>query len=544
MNAFKAGVLLLVALFLASCNKTPQHLKVIPKDVTAAAAVDLKQIATKSVELKDFFSMDMLKKISGNDSTVEKIKNSGIDFTSPGYIFGDGPKGEAKAYVAISFAVSDASKLESTLKEAKKGVEVKEEGDYKYVADNSMVIFFNDKMGLFMASEGETDKIKSFAASILATTEENSLLKTNDKFSDLIKKGNDVGIFVNYERAMDLAKASNPFMPINFNYKETYMVAGINFENGQIATDYTMYSNKEMAEKYKDAYRANVSSDVQDATPGNVVAGMSIAINLKSVVSMLKDAKMIDENVDASIAMMLGTGFNLEYLLSTFSGDIVATANGLRTKDGMKYDFMTGNMVPSKEPAVDFAVSFGILDEAKLQTLLDTLSGKGMLQKSEGYYNIMGKFFVQKKKGALVIAGEEAFAKEYVSGKYAKLDGRAKELFSSNSAAFVADFSKVPGDVLDLISPQAKDYVSKMPLAGFEAYAPKPDGEVSTGKFLILFKDKDKNALLSVQQMIKDSEKYFPAPSSRSYEDVPADSAAYPVDTVAVAPEIMEEPME
>lgn len=525
---------------MVSCNKAPEHLKMIPKDVTAVAAIDFKQIAKKSVEFNDLFKLDTWKKITGNDSTFAKIQNSGIDLSTSAYIFGDGPKAGSQGYGAVAFAVKDAEKITATLKAEKNNIEVKEENGYKYAVDEKIAIVYNDKVGVLYIAETSADKLKSEAFAIIATTEENSLASSNDKFKDLIKKGSDIGIFVNYERAMDIAKTANPMAaPISINYKDMALIAGINFENGQIVTDYSIYSNKENAEKYKDAARANVSSDVQDAHPGNVIAAFAVALNLKTVVTVLQEQKLL-EGVDQNLEMMLGQGFNIEFFTTAFSGDILASVNGLRTKDGQKYDWETQQLVPSKEPAFDFAVTLGVADEAKVQSLLDVLATKGMLQKTDDSYSIMGKFFLAKKKGAITLAGEEAYGKDYVAGKTPKLDGRAKELIAGNSAVFIADFTKVPGDVLELIDPKAKEYVANMPLATIEMYSEKPSGEVSSGKVLVNFKNKDQNALISLQQMIKDSEKYIPAtPAPTAYAE---DSVSVQVDTTAA--EIIEEPVQ
>jgi hypothetical protein len=547
-NVFKTGLLVAVILFLVSCNKTPQHLKIIPKDAMAVAAVNMKSIASKSIEFKDFLSMDMLKKISGNDSTINQLKNSGIDFTSSAYVFGDGSKGNAKWYAALSFALSDVSKFEATVKSLKKDISINEDKGYKYATDQSMILIYNDKMGIVIGSDGEEAALKAKAFELMETADENSLLKSNAKFKELVEKGNDVGIFVNYERVMDIAKSQSPEMTMNVSYKDVIATAAINFENGQIATDYVMYSNKELTEKFKDLYRSSVSSDMQGVQPGNVIAGASVALNSKAIANLLKENKILDDETDSRLATILGSGITLDFLTSTFSGEFILSLNGIRTKEEMKYDYFSGNLVPSKAPSPDYAVSIGISNDAQAQVLLDTLVGKGFLTDTNKVYIVstpIGKLTMVKKKGALLILGEEAFATEYLAGKTEKLSGRPKELFAANASTFFLDISKIPGSALDLMGPKYKDFISTMPLAGVEAYFPKPEGETSTGKILVLFKDKEKNALISMQEMSKSYEKYFPTPPPSSYENQYVDTMqVMEPDTVAAAPEVLDEPME
>ncbi|MCU0428720.1 MAG: DUF4836 family protein [Cytophagaceae bacterium] len=533
-------------LLLSSCNKTPKHLLIVPQGVTGIATIDIKKIGTKSV---DFFSADAWNKLMGSDSTFNRIKNSGIDLVNSAYIFGDGPRNGSASYVAISFAIDNAEDFKAFILKEKPGTPINEESGFQIADLSDVQIVFNKDFGVLYGSEGDPAAIRKAALALVATDEKSALVNTNERFKELLAKGSDVGIYLNYERAMDIFKTMSPYSPMPFSTKNMSMLAMINFENGQIATDYLMYTNKEYADKYNKIVRSAVAPELLAAHPGKAMAAASFAMDVKGMVDLLKESKLLNDDMNTNLEMMFGKGITIDFITAMLSGDIVLTLNGMRTKDAMKYDFMTEEMVPSKEPAFDFAVGVGLGNESNAQLLLDSLVGKGMLQLSGDVYSVGESVFIQKRKGSLLISGESMYAKEILAGKAGVLDGRAKELVASNSAALYVNLTNVPSEVLDLMGAEAKSYVTEMPLAGLEMYSPKPEGEVSSGKFLILFKNKEQNALISLQEMMKLSQKYFPAPSSP--EEYPADSMMMPeiydsvaIDTVAMAPEGYEEPME
>ncbi len=541
----KVVMLLAVAIMLASCgDKKPKQLNYIPKDVAGVLAIDTKKMALKSLELKDILSADIFKKglPTAKDSIIDKVKNSGVDLLSSFYVFGDVAKGEERNYVALVFALEDESKFEKTIKELSKSTEVKTDNELKFMFVEDAIVGWKDKIGIMLTIDGGTSKEKQATKlkALFSQPEENSLASANDKFKSLLKEEGDLSIFVNYEKVGDLVKQLSQVPGMNnTSFKDTYLTGTVNFEDGKMISDVKLYNNEENTKKAKELYKASVSKDLIKAQPGgDVVAFMSFGINTEPLIKYLQEAQLL-EGINQSLKS-LGPEFDANYVAAALSGDFIATLNGVKIKEISKMDYMTGEMKPAKDIAFDYAVTIGLKDPVKFQKLLDAVitSSGGAIVKNDKYYAVTNMAFIVPKTNSFVIVSTEEVAKDLSSNKNTALASVASDLMSANTMAMGFDLTRVKPEVLEFMGAEPTKIVNALPFESMYISAEEVKSEVVVSKAVLNFKNKEQNSLISLQQTLKDADKFMPKYSEPTAydENVIVDS------TAVVAP--IEVPME
>ncbi len=528
----QSAIFLVVLLVLASCAKKAKQLNYIPKDVSGVLAINAKKMAMKSLELKDLINMDIFKKNlpTSKDSIVDKIKNSGVDLLNTAYIFGDVAKGDQKMYVAAVFALEDEAKFEKTLKDSGKSDEIKSDNDIKYTYVQDAIVGWKDKVGIVLALDGETDKEKKKAKlkELFTQPEENSLAAANDKFQALLKEEADISLYLSYEKLGDVLKqtAQMPLMA-GTSFKDTYLTAVVNFENGKIVSDAKIYNNEENTKKAKELYKAAVSKDLVQAQPGGeVIAFMSFGINMDPVVSYLKEAQLLD-GVNQTLKS-LGPDFDANYIAAALSGDFIATLNALTVKEENKMDYMTGETKPTKVLDYQYAVTIGLKDAAKFQKLLDAVVAKGGVVKADKYYSIMGMAFLVPKSNSIVVVNSETIAKDVAIDKTTPLNAANIDLISANTMALGVDMTKIKPEALDLMGKETAKIINASPFELMVISAEEVKSNVVTTKTVINFKNKEQNSLVSLQKFLNESDQFMPATTTPYASDVVvSDSAAY-----------------
>ncbi|MCS6823036.1 MAG: DUF4836 family protein [Cytophagaceae bacterium] len=496
---------LVVSLYTACSNKKEKQLSTIPNDAAYVVAANVKSMAVKSLELKDI--LNILKVDDQKDSLKNLIKNSGIDFMSSIYVFGNADKDQSKMYVAVVALLSDTKKFEQTLKDNIKDVQIKEESGLKYLIQDKMSLGWKNDLALAVFSQSSGDAAKAKLVELFNTKEENTLAKQNTKFNEFINQKNDILAWVNYEKINDISIEGNPYSSIlkDASLKDTYLGINVDFEKGKIVGGVQTFYNKETFDKYKALNKASISSDVVKEHPGgDVIAILGLAFNTEALVAMLKEMGLTS-GVDQNMAAMLGSEYNVDYLASALSGDFVATVNKVNIGDVSKYNFETGQMSTEKGVKnADYAISLGIKDQSKINKLLEVMAQKQMLSKNGNTYSLMDQaWLVLNDKSLIMIGGSKEYTDAVTQGKKNNLNSELSSALTSNMMVLKLDLSK--------LSAEAKQYTEKdlkpvysVGLDGFSIYAEEMKNQISTSKFQIDFANKDQNSLITIQQQLKE----------------------------------------
>jgi hypothetical protein len=499
-NNFSKLFICILALIVLACGKKSEHVKLIPKDAHAVVAIDVKSMGLKTMDFKKIFSMSFLKKEkTSKDSVAEKIKNSGIDLLQTAYVFGNATHETSKGYYAATFSLSNAENFENMLKKESKEMVVSSEGDLKIAVkegEKSMIGWNKGTAIILGMDSGSTADLKAKLVSLFNTKSEECLLETNQIFKDLQNEKSDLTVWMDFEN-LGKAAANLHSSAAGIKMKDSYMTAILNFENGQIVLDSKYYDNNEESKKYKEVFKDNVSSDVISNVPGQTVMGMlSLAIDMKKLYVVLDNQKLLEEvkkNAEQS-----GMGLTADQLFDIFSGDFVASLNGVQMVEENGFDYTTGEPVTRKVPSPDYAFTAGISNKENLTKILDFMVKGGMAVQNENVYVFMDKFTLTNKGNVAVFSTPSAFS-EKLSKTSEKLADDISKTASDNSFSLYVNLAKLPSEVMAMAGP-GQSFLEKSPIESICITGSKINQTVSTGKIVIAMKKKDENSLVVLSQ--------------------------------------------
>lgn len=493
--------ILAITLFLFSCNKTAEQANYIPKDANVVMAFDVKSIGIKSMDFKELFSLEKIKKTIGgasNDSTMEKLKNSGIDLFNTAYFFGQVNE-DAKGYGALSVALSDPSKFETFVKELEKDFTITTEGDYTFASKTSdkTTIGWNKKSAIFLFESTEGGNGKEKLLSFFNLKKDESLVENDKNFKELQKTGGDITFFMNMEKIGKLASNYNPSAAA-IDFKETFVTAVCNFEKGQIVINTNYHANKETAEKLS-LTKANLSKDIAAVLPGkSVIAMLGLSLDMDKLYAYLQKENLT-ANIDAGAQP--ATGLTSQELFKMLSGEFAGTLNGMQMADVKGIDYATGAEIVRKVPQPEFAVIIGISDKDKAAKLLAKFTENQMLLKKDNYYSFQDVYYIVDKGSYLVVAGTESMRQLAIDGKGEKLNDDLSDMLTKNAGTFYMNINNIPDDMLSLMGTKAKEYIKNSQLEAITITSSEIKDNVSSGKVVIAFKQKEENSLITLAKI-------------------------------------------
>src|SRR5690606_29201326 len=157
------------------------------------------------------------------------------DFSSNGYFFGH-LIGERKGYGAITFALSDASKFESFVKDLEKDYQIKDETSLKIASNSESTIGWNANTAIVMfQQEGVTDPAKTMV-SFFNLKREQTVQEADSRLKDILHENADLSLWFNLEK---LGQYASTYFPLGtqVDLKESFLTATCNFEKGKINLD-------------------------------------------------------------------------------------------------------------------------------------------------------------------------------------------------------------------------------------------------------------------------------------------------------------------
>ncbi|HTF81848.1 MAG TPA: hypothetical protein VL947_08990 [Cytophagales bacterium] len=477
-----------------SCTKKPKHLSYIPSNSIGVLALDINSVGKKSITVGDF-----IKSFSSKDTLAEQIKNSGIDILNSFYLFGSGNNQQDMEFGAL-FSVDDTEKFEQFVLTQFKIQDKKfvSKGDIKYIIHREGVVGYKGDVGLALFSK---TNLEARIAEILSAKEENTLIGTNKNFEANLKTSADVKFWLDYGKVSEFAKQNNnAAAALGFNdFKNSYLNTDINFEDGKIVGNYHFDASKETIEKLSKLSKPSVNAALVNSHPGNdLILAYAAGYNLKELAVQYPVLKSVDASLER-----VSQGLTYDKLAEIFSGDIVATINGVRIVQKEKYDYVTDSTYMAPEPSVDFAVSLGIADNNKLTPVLDSLVSKGLIIKNGDNYAIIGgtaNLFV--KQGYIQIVGFKEYAEQIAAGKTAAISGESSKLLTANASALTVDFTKIKPEAVEAFGKDFKEVYDIFTIENIVFKGYKPEKESSKGDFEINFRDKSQNSLRSLGKMV------------------------------------------
>jgi hypothetical protein len=204
-------------------------------------------------------------------------------------------------------------------------------------------------------------------------------------------------------------------------------------------------------------------------------------------------------------------GMSIKDLLTTFSGDIAVTVNGLGMKEVPAMDWTTGKMTTRKEPSLEYCVVLGVAKKENVAKVLGQFSEGGMLTKTDNVYSLQNQTFIVDKGNMLVITGSEATKQNIVDGKGEKLSSEYSNMLSSNASSMFVSFANIPETFYEGNAEFAKN-IKGTEIEDITYTGQAVKDNASTGKLVVRFKEKNENALVTISRLTKKySEEMKPA---------------------------------
>jgi hypothetical protein len=522
-------VVMLSAFAMVSCSKESKLATHIPKDATGVVSFNVKSLALKSMDFKELMSVDNLKKVFTDldDSVATAIRNSGIDLLNKAYIFGKSEEA-GQPYGAAILALTDAAKFEEFVKKANKNATITKEGAITIASfDEKAILGWNETELIILIGSNDKEKLMN----LVNLKKEESLAANNDTFKDLEGQEADVAFFLNFE-PFEKYGAQTGMPMANFNLKETFMTATCNFEDGQVVVDTKYTGNDEMVKKFN-FMKGNVGDEVIAALPGKTVIGMaSFAIDMDKVYTYLEGEKLT-ESVAAPTTQM--TGLTVKEALSMFTGDMAATVNGVTMKEVKHLNWGTGEEYIAQEPEFDYLAVLGIANKENAGKVLNTFVEQGMLTKEGNVYSFQGKIFIVEKGNTLSITGSESLKQFAIDGSGEKLNSELAGLMSGNGSTMYVNLSNIPETFYQGTNAPMGEHVKNIAIEDITATGSALNGKTSTGHFVVRFKAKDENSLLTITKIAKKYGDMIPLTPTPSLEVI--DTAYVDGEPVVVANE-------
>ncbi|GAB4130917.1 MAG: DUF4836 family protein [Raineya sp.] len=479
-------------------KKSPEHTKLIPKSAFAVVRLDVKQLTSKTVSLDKLASEENLQQMGASKKEAEKASknikkflDSGIDFLNTIYLFSDETEKKSKSF-GLTFAIDNEDKFAKFIKDdafwkesdGAKKPEFKEEGKIKFAIfdDKESIIAWQGKSGVLLSKpNNSTANLKK-----LFETKESETLLSNANFKEFASKPYDVSVWLNLEKTSKLVgMLANAAMGIvGISDKDTYLIAGLNFEKGKMNID-TDYIGNESINKINDKIaNNNISSDLTKNIPvAKPSTGFSFALNLEGILQVAKEKGILGE-LERSLKDL---DIQSEDLSKALTGD------GFGVTSRVNFDAKRGDI------PVDFIVSLGVKDKKAFESLMDKLNentGKTITKEGDVYIAPMNMGYLVLKDKVAYITLDSKLKDGIKEGKN-ELKGELKD--NAGKYASVIYIGKEFFDALASSKNYQKEVLGKeFPLESVLFVSEKMKNNKSKSQLKIEMSDKSKNSLLTL----------------------------------------------
>ncbi|HTN46128.1 MAG TPA: DUF4836 family protein [Flavipsychrobacter sp.] len=476
---------LLMILF-ASCSKTPEHAKYIPKDAMMVVGLNTKELS-KEIAWSAITGSKLLDELKKNmpdkAQMAEGLADAGIDVLNTTYFYFT-PNAASGSYNYITAVVplDDSKKWESYLQKNYKGVAIKEvnkrretvlEGNIYAAWNNKVAIvrkalpqpesaveqpFAMDDRDSTMAAPSpevvpnavDASKMASDMEAVFIIQKENI---TDDKrFCKLQEEGNDINMWMNYDVMMarmgSVGGAMVPGLALGSNlWKEAAMASGLDFEKGKIDAEMKYYVSKDLAEIYSKLSGKQVDKDMLDRLPGQNI-NMIFAANIAP-----EGIKAVMEKMGMLGLMTLGlasANLTADDVFLSFTGDMAMSVTDFKT-----YSTQTAIPPISEEAAeapytvdhhaisVNYIFAMKIKDKQRFEKLLNyAKTQSGLESVGANVYKVAysDSLFATVNGEYLVISKTPEMGQAFIAGSYksqAKPERIKKEVYGHPLGMFV-----------------------------------------------------------------------------------------------------------
>jgi hypothetical protein len=334
------SALLVLTLVFTGCSKSGDYENVIPKDAYAVASVDVKSIVTKCglTDSENTRIQQVLNDMVRGGLSAETQKHvetligspseTGLDLKSNIYIFAS-PKVEGPS---LLMHVSDSKKLKEVIETLVKENICQQMGEsdgYTFTVMGSSLLMFSKSAFVVVPFSGHSayEELKTTVSGLLGQDAKASMTTTK-AFDKMNSRKEDVKFYASllalpelYTQQLTMTLAGS-----NVEKKDLAVVGGLNFGDGDIALQFTYYTeSKEAEELLKKQAKASttIDRDYISYFPKSTMAFASMGVNGKRLYDVLSEN---EELLDELPLLNSDTGKNM---VASFDGDLSIGVTGI-----------------------------------------------------------------------------------------------------------------------------------------------------------------------------------------------------------------------
>ncbi len=367
-----------LAVFCAACGRPVEHSKYIPKEASFVLSLNIPNIKKKSIDWNYLFSRDVLQVVGDFKDTEILRKNlmkSGIDFESPVYLFSEQSELPEDSYFAASFKIKNESTFDEFLRgfneqKKEKGMElrIRSFSGMRYVLiDEQTILGWMNSAALYIKldKKAEEDVLKNRMIRLRDLPPKRALLQQKDKrFKFLKLSDHDLAIWVNLEvYEQRIKKVVNNFpLPLNLDFRNNYLTAKINFEDGKVITDLQFHNGNNSFASYGRLVKDSLNQQIMSKIPQKKqLAMLGLGLDMKGI-------KELFNNLGGALfegqAQAL-TGSTPNEIMDMLTGDFVAVVKDMHPEPK-----------PEQSP-YEYTIAMGVNEPSTLKKMIQKLQKDG-----------------------------------------------------------------------------------------------------------------------------------------------------------------------
>lgn len=531
---------LYLGLFLltTACGNPPEHSKYIPLNTSFVNIINIQKIRAKAKNWQEIFQSENTLWLS-KDTTYRKLfkedwEGSGIDNNNVVYIFSDASQNEEPNFVAMSIKLENESDFDTFLRKITDDKQdIKSFEGLKYVLlDKQSIIGWANQVALYLHHPKPTteEKLKAELIRLHDLPEKDALISQNAQFEELqeLVKTNDVGLWMNlsnFDKSLwrlitQIIPDPYDFLLPKVDFNDNFIVSTINFEKGKIKAN-TKYFITHSLSFYEDKLKQGIDTNLIRSFPlERPMSIVGLGLNMENIQKAVKQYDVEDvfkKFFNLGNVFQDNTGYELNEILESFSGDIVIALDNIEERSFTRNDVdpETGRTTVKTDYRVfyDYVLALGVKDNEVLQKVLDNLNKNEKLFKEANVYSFpvdesLTYYFYLKNDIFYVITSEK-LKNLLLSDNTQKVSTDVSKLgkgswFISHSDVQGQTRMKLPPSIFNENQNTEKLIRSlDTPIKAFDTQiTPIVDDKMNI-KMEILFLDEEKNTLESLIEFFK-----------------------------------------
>lgn len=486
-------LILCIGFFCESCFHPRASARLIPKDVTFASRTQVLRTTFQIAEwrnlLRDEFELDL---------QADTISTPLFLGSAKAYVFGDLFK-KNQNYICASIAIINRRNLEKFIRKANPKVIFKEYKGFRYFLQNKNVTAWSKKALLLInARQADTQQqAEQLLKRIIDQPQTEKLFYTNQNFKSILKNDKDLAFWLNVEKISEIKEIKT--FAKNLPLKNNYWHFIANFDEGIVNANTEFFTSPQMYQAYQTMLSGKVNpqliAELPVASPAMLVA---MGLKTEGIKQFIKDIEWTEKAENLAHAITL----SLDQFLDMFTGEMVVAMKNPHPLIEEKKD-------TTYKPTSDLILGLNIRNTQTYDSLIHILESTALLEKKQGYDVFFGEMYIMRYANSVYLTRDSTIKNDFLQNvKFAN-----KEILKQSTDKWLllhADENLAnksvegKGMAQDIVKAVLKNKKVQMESATMHLESLKKDKKDILGNSIVLFKDKNENALVALLEIFKE----------------------------------------